>query len=139
MTKHVTPRMNKLNMNRVVAQNEELKDAQSLAMTPGSRQWMIEQIKRMDHENFSVWYDEVYALRRHGKQAEYEAAIRIKYEYFKELEDIRNTPHAIEQSDALDAWMERMDGTEQSPIISGGEVLYIQSTPSELSDDEIPF
>jgi len=60
---------------------EALRDLQTIqaqTIEPGTRQWMIEQIKALAPD-FQDWYNEVYKLRADGKQAEYETAIKAKF------------------------------------------------------------
>lgn len=77
--KHATPKMKYQHMKNVMEFKANLKDSQNETMTVGTRQWMIEEIKRLSTAGFTAWYDEVYKLRSEGKHEEYEAAIKAKY------------------------------------------------------------
>lgn len=77
--KKATPRMKYQHMRNVLEFRADLKEKQAETMTEGTRHWMIEEIKRLSPETFHTWYDKVYALRRDGKDTEYETAIRQKY------------------------------------------------------------
>lgn len=130
--KRATGRMKIQHMRMVLDWRADLKEKQAETMTEGTRQWMIEEIKRLAPD-FRAWYDKVYDLRRNGKDKEYETAIRQKYD------DIRSE---IENAEILE-WLAPSpadyDTTDlPSPvIISGGEVLELSKTTNP--DEEIPF
>ena len=90
------------------------------------QQWLAAQIVSEQEKSFSEWD------ASHPRKF-------VDYEYLSSLQDIQSIPHAVDQSDALAAWNARQEGTEPSPVISGGDVLYTHSTPSGIPDDEIPF
>lgn len=137
--KRATGRMKIQHMRMVLDWRADLKEKQAETMTEGTRQWMIEEIKRLAPD-FRAWYDKVYALRRDGKEKEYETAIRQKYE------DIRSE---IENAEILE-WLAPSPADKRSNpvdydttdlpspvIISGGEVLELSKTTNP--DEEVPF
>jgi hypothetical protein len=105
--KRATPKMKYHHMNYVLDWREALRDSQEAAMTEGTRHWMIEQINSYDPGAFQDWYNKVYDLRRKGKQAEYEEAIRARYELLArraELQAVMDDPSTspLAKSEALD-------------------------------------
>jgi hypothetical protein len=153
--KHATPNMKYQHMRAMMEFKEDLKDNQREAMTPMSRQWMIEQIKAID-PNFRNWFDKVYKLRADGNMAEYEKAIREKYNSltqpaalahspfdFREQEYDETPPTDAAESARIQARLsdnvvypaDEQDCTQQSPTISGGDVYY----PQAPSKRKIPF
>lgn len=81
--KRATPKMKYQHMNMVLAWREELKDKQSRAMTEGTREFFLSQIKRMmgHTEKFHIWFDGVYKFRAQNDMQTYEKKIRNKYYY----------------------------------------------------------
>lgn len=103
--KRATGRMKIQHMHMVLDFRADLKDKQAETMTEGTRQWMIEEIKRL-MPDFRTWYDKVYTLRRDGKDKEYEDAIRQKYD------DLRSE---IETAEIL-AWLSPSDYDTPDPV-----------------------
>lgn len=116
--KRATGRMKIQHMHMVLDFRADLKDKQDETMTEGTRLWMIEEIKRL-MPDFQAWYDKVYTLRRDGKDKEYEAAIRQKYD------DLRSE---IETAEIL-AWL--------SPAVDYDAVDTMALRTSQMIDASI--
>lgn len=104
--KRATPRMKYHHMREVMAFKKEVMEDKQQAMTEGTRQWMIEQIKAIAPDSFHDWYNQVYLLRKAGKHAEYEQAIRSKYMELTAPPDISNLSN-IEANQILSDWFTR--------------------------------
>ncbi len=78
--KHATGSMKIHHMNMVLDWRAALTENMA---NPPDRHLALEAIKAADRAGFDAWYDEVYRLRRAGRQAEYEAAIFKKFNELK--------------------------------------------------------